>query len=290
MNTFKLVTNSTIDEKESYYRENDVACVALSFTLDEQTIRDGFDNPMPYSEFYSKLHEGKMCTTTQPSIEEYLEAFKSALDSGHDVLYVGFSSGLSGSYQAGCIAARDLASKHPERAIICVDTLSATGGMHILVDLAIALRDEGKSVLETAEAIEAVRLKIVHLVAPDDLTHLYRGGRLSKASAVVGTLVGIKPIIAIGDDGKLQVARKVRGRMASLQSMANQMTEGITDHAQTVFIAHADCLPDAEALSDYIKGKEPKLQVKILMLGAVLGAHGGPGTVVLSYLGQKRPV
>lgn len=287
MSQFAIITNSTIDETEEYYQTHQLGYAPLSYTIGGRTIIEDCGKSMSGHAFYEQLRQGNMCTTSQTPVETYHGLYRAALEQGLDVLYVGFSSGISGSYQAGCIAAQDLAPQYPQRKILCVDTLSATGGMHILVDEAVAMRDAGASIEDTMRKIEEMRLHIVHLIIPDDLKHLYRGGRLSRSSAVLGSLVGIKPVIAFTDEGKLAVMTKVRGRTASLEYGADHMAKEVTDRKQTVWISHADCLQDAEQLRGYIQDKYG-MHAEIRMLGTVLGAHGGPGTIILCYQGQGR--
>ena len=287
MSQFAIITNSTIDETEAYYQQNNVGFAPLSYTIGGETTVENFWKTLSGHDFYELLRKGDQCTTSQTPVETYHTLYRAALDAGMDVLYVGFDSGISGSYQAGVIAAQDIAPQYPARKILCVDTLSATGGMHILVDKAIAMRDAGASVEEAAKMIEDTRLKIAHLIIPDDLLHLYRGGRLSKSSAVLGSLVGIKPVIAFSNEGKLEVMTKVRGRTASLEFAADFMGREVVDRDQTVWITHGDCQAEAEQLRDYIKEKYG-MHAEIRMLGTVLGAHGGPGTIILCYEGTGR--
>lgn len=287
MKQFAIVANTTIDESEAYYTKHEIANAPLSYTIGGRTIVEDFGKSMSGKEFYSELRQGNMCTTSQTPVELYHPLYKSILESGLDVLFIGLSSGISGSYQAGCIAAADLAPQYPDRQIVCVDSLSATGGMHILVDEAIRLRDEGLSAAEAKSALDALAPRIIHLITPDDLKHLYRGGRLSKSSAVLGSLVGIKPIIALTDEGKLEVVTKVRGRAAALTYLADALGKEITDKSQTVWITHGDCEGDAAELQGMLLQKHG-VRAELRTLGTVLGAHAGPGTIVLGYIGQKR--
>lgn len=287
MKQFALITNSTIDEDAAYYHDHEVGYAPLQYTLDGTTYTEDFWQSLSAKEFYDALREGKMCMTSQTAVETYLKLYREALERGQDVLYLGFSSGLSGSFQAGVIAAQDLAPEFPDRRIVCVDSLSVTGGMHILVDQAIAMRDAGESVDTVAQRIKLARTHITHLVTPNDLKHLYRGGRLSHSSAIVGSIVGIKPVLYVNEEGKVGVLTKVRGRVPALQYVADVMHSEVSDPKQTVWISHGDCLADAELLRDYIAQKHG-MHAEIRMLGTVLGAHGGPGTIVLSYAGGSR--
>ena len=195
MHPFTLITDSTIDETASYFEKNDIKCAPLAFTIDDRTIEEDCGQTVSFHQFYDLLREGKLSTTSQAKLDTFIKLFREALDAGQDVLYVGFSSGLSGTFHAGCMARDELAPQYPDRKIFCVDSLSATGGEYLLVDKAREMRDSGCSAEVTAAAIEEMRLHVIHLVTVDDLGHLHRGGRLSKTSAVVGGLLGIKPLI-----------------------------------------------------------------------------------------------
>lgn len=202
MTKFILVANSTTDETAEYYEKNDIRCAALSFTIGGKTIKEDFGRTMPFEEFFENLRAGNMSTTSQAQLEDYLTIFRAACAEGKDVLYVGFSSGLSGSYHAGCMAAAEVREEYPERTIRCVDSLAAAGGEAILVEKARQMRDAGCTADEAGDAVEALRQRVIHLVTVDDLNHLWRGGRVSRTSAVVGGLIGIKPMIYLDDTGQ----------------------------------------------------------------------------------------
>jgi len=302
MKKFVLVANSTIDETAEYYAAHDIRCASLSFTIDGQTIREDFGATLPFHDFFEKLREGKQSTTSQAQMNDYLAIFREACESGLDVVYIGFSSGLSGSYQAGCMAALEVGKDYPQRTIRCVDTLAAAGGECILVERAWQLRDLGKTADECADEIEALRLHVVHLVTVDDLNHLWRGGRVSRTSAVLGTLVGIKPVIYLDNDGKLQVCHKIRGRKQSLEYLGEELLRQIEAretalkaagqsaaeaYEQTIRISHGDCEPDACYLADYLRSRGLK-NIEIRMIDTVIGSHTGPGVIALFGIGQER--
>ncbi len=304
MNQFVLVANSTIDETADYYAAHDIRCASLSFTIDGQTIKEDFGATLPFHDFFEKLRAGSQSKTSQAQVGDYLSIFREACASGLDVVYLGFSSGLSGSYQAGCIAAREVGKEFPARTIRCVDTLAAAGGECVLVEHAWRMRDEGKTANECANEIEERKLQVVHLVTVDDLNHLWRGGRVSRTSAVLGTLVGIKPVIYLDNDGKLQVCHKIRGRKQSLEYLGDEMlrqldereqalraagkaAEALTVRAQPVRISHGDCEPDAQYLADYLRAHGVE-QIAIRMIDTVIGSHTGPGVVALFGLGYER--
>lgn len=287
MRKFVLVANSTMDESAAYYADNDIRCAPLSFTIDGVTIEEDFGQTLPFKDFFNKLRAGHMSTTSQAKVEDYLRIFREACQNDMDVLYVGFSSGLSGSFDAGCMAAAEVRSEYPARTIRCVDTLSAAGGEFILVDRARALRDKGMSADEVGDEIERIRLKMIHIVTVDDLKHLWRGGRVSRTSAYVGSLIGIKPIIYVDDLGKLQVCNKVRGRRKALTLLADSVISQITDPTTPVRISHGDCEEDALFVANYLKEKAG-LPSEIRMIDTVLGSHTGPGVMTVFFVGSKR--
>lgn len=286
MRSFTLVTDSTIDEHAAYFAENDIKCAPLSFTIDERTIEEDCGQTVSFHQFYDLLRQGKLSSTSQAKLNTFLRLFREALDAGQDVLYVGFSSGLSGTYHAGCMARDELAPLYPDRKICCVDSLSATGGEYLLVDKAREMRDSGCTAEVTAAAIEQMRLHVIHLVTVDDLNHLHRGGRLSKTSAVVGSLLGIKPLIWVNDEGKLEVCGKVRGRQKAIQYLAERTLREISDKNQVVRIGHGDCPEDAQMLTDLLQ--KGGVRADIRYIGTVIGSHTGPGVLTTFFFGGDR--
>ena len=283
---FVLITDSTVDENAGYYAENDIPYAPLSLTVDGRTLEEDCGQTLSFHDFYDLLRQGKQASTAQAKMDRFLRLFEQALAAGQDVLYVGFSSGLSGTYQAGCMAAAELAPRYPDRKILCVDSLAATGGEYLLVDKAREMRDEGCTAEETAAEIERLRLQVVHLFTVDDLNHLYRGGRLSRASAIVGSLLGIKPLLYMDDAGKLCVHGKLRGRQNVIRWLAERALCGITDRNTPVRISHGDCLEDAQLLADLLaKGG---VQADIRYVGTVIGSHTGPGVLAIFFFGEQR--
>ena len=283
---FVLITDSTVDENAGYYAENDIPYAPLSLTVDGRTLEEDCGQTLSFHDFYDLLRQGKQASTAQAKMDCFLRLFEQALAAGQDVLYVGFSSGLSGTYQAGCMAAAELAPRYPDRKILCVDSLAATGGEYLLVDKAREMRDAGCTAEETAAEIERLRLQVVHLFTVDDLNHLYRGGRLSRASAIVGSLLGIKPLLYMDDAGKLCVHGKLRGRQNVIRWLAERALCGITDRNTPVRISHGDCLEDAQLLADLLaKGG---VQADIRYVGTVIGSHTGPGVLAIFFFGEQR--
>lgn len=286
MRKFVLVANSTADETAEYYASNDIKCASLAFTIGGLTIKEDCGKTMPYEEFFANLRTGKMSTTSQAQVEDYLAYFRQACAAGMDVLYVGFSSGLSGSFDAGCMAAKEVRAEYPERVIRCVDSLSATGGEAILVEKARQLRDAGKTADEAGDAVEALRGRIIHMITVNDLNHLWRGGRVSRSAAMVGSLIGIKPMIYVDDRGKLEVCSKVRGRKKALGRLHEYIVQEITDRETPVRINHGDCLEDAQYLAELLAADGIPSQIRFI--GTVIGSHTGPGVMTAFFVGRER--
>lgn len=287
MHQFALVTDSTADETAEYFEKNDIKYASLSFTIDGRTIEEDCGQVVSFPAFYNLLREGKTATTSQPTLDSFLAIFRPLLEAGKDILYIGFSSGLSSTFSTGCIARDELAAEFPDRKIICVDTVSATGGEYILVDRAREMRDSGCSIETTAAAIEEIRERVIHLIVVNDLEHLHRGGRVSKTSAVVGGLLGIKPIIYVNKEGKLVVCDKVRGRQKSIETIGNRLIAEIANKNDMVRICHGDCEEDAQYLADYIMQKAG-IRSDLRYVGTVIGSHTGPGVIALCYIGSER--
>ena len=285
MANFKIVTDSCCDFTEEMYKQYDVACAPLS-VLYKGVLHNNFSDDARMKELYDGIRGGEMPTTSAVNPEGWANVMKPALDEGRDVLAICFSSGLSTTYQSAVIAAEELLESYPQRKITVIDSLCAALGQGLLVWHACQKRDAGESLEAVAAWVEANKLNVCHWVTVDDLTHLKRGGRVSATTAFVGTLLNIKPIIMVDNDGKLQNVAKARGRKAAMEILAKKVGEA-TDK-DTVFIAHGDCLKDAEALAATIKERYGVKNIHIGYVGAVIGAHTGPGVLVVFYMGEKR--
>lgn len=260
----------------------------ISFTIGEDQY-SGEYNEISSKEFYERMRQGQTGQTTQinPSIAG--QVFKKYLSEGRDILHIGFSSALSGSFNSACLAAKDLKEEFPEREIALVDSLCASMGEALLVDKAVKLRAEGKSLKETAEIIESIKLNLCHYFTVDDLIYLHRGGRVSKTTAVVGSLLGIKPVLRVDNDGRLVPHDKVRGRKASLLALVENMerlSKGVKN--DTVFLSHGDCLDDAKFVAQEIKSRFGITDILIGDIGPAVGSHSGPGTIALFFMGNER--
>lgn len=288
---FKITCDSTADLPQSYMDERQIEYVSLQFIMDGTTYSDDLGKSMNFPEFYQKIREGAMPTTSQVNVQEYIDFFEPMLQRGESVLHIGFTSALSGSHGASVIARNELLEKYPEAQLLLVDSLAASSGHGMLVDMAADLRDKGTSFEETFMALEKNKLKIHHWFFTTDLTHLKRGGRVSPAAAAIGGLLNICPLMNVSHEGKLVPREKIRGKKKVMEEMVNRMEKhaGLYYDGK-VFISHSDCLEDAQTVARLIEERFPKIEkpIRIEWVGTVIGAHTGPGTVALFFLGDER--
>ena len=287
MKEFIISADSTVDLPKQFLEEKQVPIVSLSYIIDGTTYKDG--EGLTSKEFYDKIREGAMPTTSQVNPEQARDLFEPILKEGKDILHIAFTSGLSGTYNSCRIAAEELSGEYPDRKIIVVDSLCAASGGGLLLYKALELKEQGKTLEEIATWVEENKLHVCHDVTVDDLFHLHRGGRVSKTSAVLGTIIKIKPIIHVNDEGKLIVIGKERGRKKALQTLVERMEEKSQGFENNiVMITHGDSLEDAE----YVKGLiEEKLGIHNIMinpLGTVIGSHTGPGVISIFYMGNRN--
>ena len=290
MSNFVILTDSSADLGDDLVRQLDVQVLPLSFTLEQQTYHNYPDNrEMEPHAFYQKLRDGAVATTSAVNVSQYTEFLEPLLQAGQDVLILAFSSGLSATYNSSVIAVQELAEKYPERKLYTVDTLCASLGQGLLVYLAARERDSGKTIEEVRDWAEANKLSICHQFTVDDLHFLKRGGRISATTAGGGSMLQIKPVLHVDNEGHLINIAKARGRQASLKALVDKMEKTAIDPAhQTVFISHGDCLEDAQAVADLVKERLGVPEVYLNPIGPVIGAHAGPGTVALFYVGTER--
>jgi DegV family protein with EDD domain len=289
MDQFKIVTDSTADLPQEYMDLHNIGCLHLSYILDGVTY--GQDKKLDEKEFYGMMRAGKMPTTSQVNPDEAKTAFLSFKKENSKILYLAFSSGLSGTYNSGVIAAKEIMEEDPTCKIIVIDTLAASLGEGLLVYKAVQMRQEGKSFEETADWIKQNVLHMVHAFTVDDLFHLSRGGRVSKAAALIGTLASIKPQMHVDNEGHLILLSKVRGRKKSLHGLVEYMDKHVgsfRDQNKAVFISHGDVLDDAEYVRDLVREKFGIESFMINHVGPTIGAHSGPGTLALFFFGDER--
>ena len=284
--SFKIITDSCCDLSAEMIAELELGIAALSLEMDGRAYAEGEMAPV---ELYNHMRNGKMPRTSAVNPDGWAAAIRPALERGQDVLVLAFSSGLSATYQSAVIAAEELREEFPDRKLIVVDSLCAAVGLGLLVYTAARLRDEGKTIEETVAWVEAHKLNVCHWVTVEDLMHLKRGGRVSAATAVVGTMLNIKPIIRVDDNGKLESLAKCRGRKAALNYLLDRMAESYDPEiGDTVFIGHGDCPEDAEYLANKVRERFGVKHVYINYIGAVVGAHTGPGVATVFFYGKKR--
>ena len=288
MANYKIITDSACDLSQAMQQALDVTAVPLHVLFKGENMPDTVEDDAIKS-FYAGMRDGEVSKTSAVNPDAWENAIEAALKEGKDALVLGFSSGLSTTYQSAVIAASELQEKYPERKIITVDTLSAASGQGLLVWYACKMRDAGLSLEELAAWVESNKLNVAHWFTVDDLVYLKRGGRISAATAVMGAMLNIKPVLHVDNNGKLVSALKVRGRKSAIKALVDKLVEtgGDFDNS-TVFICHADCMDEANQLADAVKAKFPGTETVIGNLGAVIGSHAGPGTLALFFMGNER--
>ena len=289
MSEYVITTDNNSDLPEEYLKDHGVGCMYLSYSMDGKNYTHG--NFLPEHEFYEAMRNGSMPTTAQVNPENAKALLEPYLKEGKDILHIAFSSGLSGTYNSSRIAAEELMEEYPDRKIIVVDSLSASLGQGLLVWLAQQKKELGQTLEEVADWAEKNKLKMVHLFTVDDLNHLYRGGRVSRTTAIVGSMLNIKPVLHVDNEGKLTAIGKVRGRKKALQELVKLMDEKIGSFGadcDTIFISHGDCEQDAQYVAAKVKEKYNIKNIIINQVGATIGAHSGPGTMALFFVGDVR--
>ena len=288
MSEYVILTDSGCDIHDDILKGWGVGYKSLTFKFNGDE-KEYSNSDIPIKDFYNRMREGSVAKTAAINTEDFSSMFEKYLANGTDVLYLGFSSGLSNTFNASRLAASELAEKYPDRKIINIDTLAASAGQGMLVYFAVRKKNEGASIDEVAEYIESVKLKLCHFFTVDDLVYLKRGGRVSPTVAFVGGLLGIKPILHVDNDGHLINIGKVRGRRVSVKTLADKYAELAENKKDgTVYISHGDCYEDAEALANIIRDTHGAKVEIITDVGAVIGAHSGPGTLALFFVGTHR--
>ena len=287
MAKFLLTTENTCDLPLGLLESMGVGLLSLSCMMNG-VVYDAFNELDPH-EFFERMRNGEMPTTSQVNPDQAERFFRDCLREHDVILHLSFTSVLSGTYQSAMIAAQTIMEEMPEKKIILVDTLAASMGQGLMVHYAAKLRDEGKTAEETAAWIEEHKQNFVHLVTVDDLNHLYRGGRVSRTAAVVGTMLSMKPILVVNPEGRLVADGKVRGRKKALTELVDRMEQLIPGmENEIVMISHGDCIEDVNFVCDEIRRRFGIENFLVNTLGATIGAHAGPGTVALFFLGQHR--
>ena len=287
MNNYVLLTDSCCDLTKEQLAALDVQYLPLELIMDDGDPVYG--DELDIKDFYTRLRQKGSVTTSAISFERFMEFFEGFLREGKDVLYLGFSSGLSGTYNAAFVASQELAEKYPERKVLTVDTLCASLGQGLFVHLAAKERLAGKSIDELYTWAKDNRLHLCHWFTVDDLFFLKRGGRVNAATAVMGTMLSIKPVLHVDFKGKLVNVSKARGRKASLDTLVENMKKTIVNpETQVTYICHGDCIADAEYVAERMKSELGIPEVIIGYTGPVIAAHSGPGTLAVFYMGTER--
>ena len=287
MKNYAIITDSSCDLPQELARSLEVEILSLEIVMENGETK--LNHQVDVKDFYQDLREKKHITTSAVGIDRFMSFMEPYLAEGRDVLYLGFSSGLSGTFNAGFVASQELAEKYPDRKIYAVNTLCASLGQGLLVYLCAKLRQEGADIEEGRRYAEDNKLHLCHWFTVDDLFFLKRGGRVSAATAVLGTMLSIKPVMHVDDAGKLINVEKARGRRAAVDTLFNKMkATAINPESQTCFICHGDCLEDAEYLANRLRTELGVPQVIVDYTGPVIGAHSGPGTLAVFYLGTER--
>lgn len=293
MGDFVLSCCSTVDMPENYFKERNIAYVCFHFYIGGKMYMDDLGRSMSFSAFYNRMAEGDATKTSQVNVEEYTNHFAKFLDEGKDILHFALSSGISGTINSANIAMNELKEKYPDRKIIVIDSMAASGGYGLLMDKAADMRDEGKSIDEIAEYMLENRLRLHHWFFTTDLTYLIRGGRVGKVSGFFGNMLNICPLLNVNNEGKLVPRYKIRTKKKVIEACVEQMMLHVEDgsgYKGKCFINHANCPEDARMVADLIEEKIPALKDKIVInfIGTTIGAHTGPGTVALFFWGDER--
>jgi len=289
MSEFVLTSDDTVDLPSDYCAEHKLPLIPMSYMIDGKTYKGEKD--LSIKEFYDRIRAGAMPTTSQINPEEGKAALLPYAKAGLDILHIAFSSGLSGTYQNMRLVADELMEEYPGIRVYVVDSLSATMGEGLLVFKAIAMKEAGCTMDEIIDWLEGNKLYLIHNFTVNDLFHLYRGGRVSRTTAFVGTMVNVKPLMHMDNEGKLVAVGKTRGRKKSLVWLVDRMEQqikGFEDQNDWVFVSHADCVEDAEYVKKLIQERFQIPNVLINFIGPMVGAHAGPGMVTLHFLGNPR--
>lgn len=293
MNEYVLSCSSTVDLDVAHLEKRKIAYVRFHFYIDDVHHYDDMGQGMSSHDFFDSMRKGAMTKTSQINVSEFSDYFEKFLQEGKDIVHLSLSSGLSGSCNSARIAAQELAEKYPERKIYVVDSLAASSGYGLLVDTLADLRDEGMSAEELYRWAEENKLRVHHWFFSADLQYYLRGGRVSRGSYVIGTILGICPLLHMDAAGKLIPVAKIRTKKRVIEDMVGRMVDNAddgTDYAGRCYICHSDCMEDAQATEALVEARFPNLKgkIRIYNIGTVIGSHSGPGTVALFFFGKTR--
>jgi DegV family protein with EDD domain len=284
-----ILTDSCCDLPIDFVKENNIEVMPLRVNIKGKEIKDDLGQSIEYKAFYDMIREGEMPSTSQVNAYEFTEAFEKYSNQGYSIIYIGFSSALSGCVNSARIAKENVEGEISSADITIIDTKCASMGLGLVVYYAASMLKNGASKDEVVAWIEDNKLKVNHWFTVDDLNHLKRGGRVSSTAAIVGTMLNIKPILHVDDEGRLIPVSKVKGRKKSIKGLQESLKERIINpEEQTIFISHGDCLSEAEHLKDLILDEVQVKEVIINNVGPAVGSHSGPGTIALFFIGESR--
>lgn len=288
MNDYIIFTDSSCDIPQSTLNEWGVKSLNLTFHFTDSE-QEYTNSDIPEKEFYDHMRAGRIAKTSAVNVETFREAFEATLKEGKDLIYIGFSGGLSNTANAGQLAANALRESYPDRKIFAIDSLCASAGQGLLVRLALNKKESGTSIDELAAWLEENKLHLCHEFTVDDLVYLKRGGRISPTVALIGSMLAIKPVMHMDNEGHLVKVSQVRGRKAALKALVDKYSANALDPENgLIYICHGDCMDDAQRVADMIQARHNNNVDMFVYTGPVIGAHSGPGTLALFYLGKER--
>ncbi|MFA9399302.1 MAG: DegV family protein [Clostridiaceae bacterium] len=286
---FEIIIDSCCDLPADFIKKNNLITLPFRYSLGDEELEDDFGVSVEYSEFYNKMRNGNISKTTQVNSNRYYEEFKKHILLKKSIIYICFSSALSGSYNSAIMAKNDLQEEYNYADISIVDSKSASLGLGLLIYNVVKMKDKGYSKEELVTYIEKTKYKVSHYFTVDDLIYLYRGGRVSKTKAKVSSVLNIKPILHVDDHGRLIPFDKVKGRKKSIRKLMELMENNIEIHEEnTIAISHGDCLGEALKLKDIIEEKYRNYNIIINQIGPVIGSHSGPGTLAIFFISNNR--
>lgn len=293
MSSYVITCCSTVDLPKEYFDKNNIPYACYHYMMDGEEYLDDLGQSIPFNEFYKRIADGSMPTTSQINISEFMAFFEPFLQEGKDILHLSMSSGISGTCNSAMNAKEELMAKYPDRTIKVVDSLAASSGYGLFLDKLVEMRDAGKSLEEIYLFAEDNKLKMQHWFFSTDLTHFKRGGRISATAATLGNILNLCPLMNVDYVGKLIVRQKIRGKKKVIVEIVNKMIEladGGKDYNGKCYISCSACEEDARKVADLVEETFPNLngKVEINSIGAVIGSHTGPGTVALFFWGEKR--
>ena len=285
----KIITDSSCDLGINFIEENNIELIPLLLNLDGETLKDDLGKSLGYREFYEKLRAGSMPSTSQINIYTFEEKFKELLDKGYEILYIGLSSALSGTFNSANMARNNILEENPNAKIAVVDSISVSMGLGMLIKKACKMIEEGKMLEDIVQWIEENKNKVIHAILVDDLKHLKRGGRVSASTAAVGSILNIKPLLKLNNSGAVEVSEKIKGKKKGLKRLASIVKENaINIENEILYIMHGDVLEEAQYLKEIILQELNFKDVKVEYIGTVIGTHGGPGTIATVFWGNER--